>query len=636
MSKRKRHAPAAHASAAAIDASRRPRYFVIVGAALIAFASCIVYFPALRGGFLMDDDILLTTNWLVKSSTGLHSIWLTTEPFEYYPISYSSFWLEWRLWGRNAAGYHVSNLVLHIAAALLIWAVLRKLAPACAFLAALLFAVHPLNVESVGWIAQRRNVLAMVFFLSSILWFLCAEGGRGADSERDGRAERTNRIWYCLSVLGFLLAMLSKGSVAILPVVLLLIIWWQRDRITLNDWLRTVPFFVIAGGLTGVNIWFQTHGAEVVIRDANYLERMAGAGAAIWFYLSKALLPIELIFVYPQWHIRVSDLLWWLPAAAVGVLTTTLLWIRNTSPRYWYRSLVLGWIFFCVALLPVMGFVDVGFMQYSLVADHYAHIALIGVVTLVAAALTWWQQQSKGMACYAAIAIMVLAVGSLMSLTYEQCRRYGNPIELYQATLLNNPDSWLAHINLGKTLKQSGRLPEAIDQFQQAIKLKSDDPNPFTNLGNALEQLGRFPEAIVQYQRALALKPDDPLAHNSLGVVLAETGQLQEAIEHYQHAVFCKPEFSEAHYNLGLALIRAALPQEALAHFQKVLQLEPSDTAAAMSIALTFAQLKRPEEAIAAAEKALSLAHRQEQTTEAQQIDGWLKSYAVGPRPPPN
>ena len=194
---------------------------------MIGGASCLVYFPGLHGGLLMDDDILLTANELVKSPDGLHRIWFTTEPFEYYPISYSSFWLEWRVWGKTLTGYHAVSLALHIAASLLIWAILRKLAIPGSFLGALLFAVHPVNVESVGWIAQQRNMLALLFFLFSIYCYLIAEDAR---SELR-KPKATLNPWFWLSLLAFVMAMFSKGSVAILPVVLLLIVWWTRGRL---------------------------------------------------------------------------------------------------------------------------------------------------------------------------------------------------------------------------------------------------------------------------------------------------------------------------------------------------------------------------------------------------------------------
>ena len=299
------------------------------------------------------------------------------------------------------AGYHVTNLILHAAEALLIWVILRKLSIPGAFLAAAIFAVHPVNVESVAWIAQRKNTMAMLFFLLSILWYLktvipAASVGMPQVRSHGGPWERETfssfirhpsslYFWYWLSLTAFVLAMLSKGSVVVLPVLLLGIIWWLRP-VTIRDMLRTAPFFAVAAALAAVNVWFQTHGSGEVLRTASFTERLLGAGGVVWFYLYKALLPLDLDFVYPQWHIKAGNPLWWLPLLAAFAVTAVL-WRYRTS---WSRPLLFAWGFFCVALAPVMGFTDVGFMKYSLVADHYQHIAVIGLIALAAAGWSAW------------------------------------------------------------------------------------------------------------------------------------------------------------------------------------------------------------------------------------------------------
>ena len=246
---------------------------ILWGAALLTLITAVAYTPSVRGDFLLDDNKLVTDNDLVKASDGLYRFWCTTDPADYWPLTNSSFWFNWRLWGVNPTGYHVINLLLHLAAAVLIWGILRKLAIPGAFLAALLFAVHPVNVESVAWISQRKNTLAMLFFLLSILWYLPTIKQRTADDEPQ------TGLWYCLSLLAFLLAMLSKGSVAILPFVLLLLVWWQRRRITMPDLLRTAPFFLAAILLGAVNVWFQTHSFTDAIRSVTFSQRLAGAAA---------------------------------------------------------------------------------------------------------------------------------------------------------------------------------------------------------------------------------------------------------------------------------------------------------------------------------------------------------------------
>jgi hypothetical protein len=305
-----------------------PRMRIVAGAVLIVTAAFVAYFPALSGGYLLDDNEYLANCPANQASDGLYRIWCTSELNDYYPVTNTTLWLEWRLWGLNPTGYHVTNLLLHIAAALLLWAVLRKLAIQGSYLAALLFTVHPVNVESVAWIAQRKNTLAIVFFLLSIFWYLRDEGARG--ERRVGR-------WYWLSLLAFILAVLSKGSVVILPLVLLLVVWWRQGRISRWDVLRSSPFFLLAAVWTPVIIWFLTHGSETAVRHASFVQRILGAGGVVWFYLSKSLVPINLIFVYPQWNILANDLLWWLPLGAGLGVTGLLIWQRSLPNANWSR-----------------------------------------------------------------------------------------------------------------------------------------------------------------------------------------------------------------------------------------------------------------------------------------------------------
>ena len=361
----------------------RPPYFATLGKiALLFVVASVAYLPSIKGGFIFDDDLLLTDNALIQAPDGLLRFWYTTQQPDYVPLTCSTLWFEWRLWGMNSTGYHVTNLLLHIAACLLIWVLLQKLLIPGGFLASLLFAIHPVNVESVAWVEQRKNTLSMFFFLLSICWYLKSDWKPTSPPEFSSR--RCVALWYFMSLLAFALAVFSKGSVAILPLLLLLIVWWQRGRIAMRDLLRTMPFFLLVAVLTPVILWFVTRGTGGTVRDATFIERLLGSGTIIWFYLSKALAPIGLLFVYPQWHIQTRNLLWWLPLAAAAIVTAAL--VRQLHrPQAIARPLLFAWGFFCVALLPVLGFTDPGYMKYSLVANHYQHIALISVVALLAA-----------------------------------------------------------------------------------------------------------------------------------------------------------------------------------------------------------------------------------------------------------
>ncbi len=633
---------------------------VLAGAALIVAAVVIAYLPSINGGFIWDDKMLLSNNQIIIAPDGLYRFWCTTETIDYWPVSNTTFWLEWRLWGMNSTGYHVTNLILHIATTLLIWVILRKLSIPGAFFAGLIFAVHPVNVESVAWIAQRKGLLAMLFCLLSILFYLQAKmqlllRNRGPAVDR----------WYWLSLGAFVLAMLSKGSVAVLPVLLLVIVWWQRP-LTRRDIVRTAPFFVVAVVLAGVNVWFQTHGTGQVIRSASFWERLLGAGGVVWFYLYKALLPLDLVFIYPQWHIEAGNLLWWLPLMA-AVAVTVVLWRYREG---WSRPFLFVWGFFCVALLPVLGFIDVYFMKFSLVADHYQHLALIGVITLVAAGLSVWHERVQGVARWAANTVAVVVVGTLTVLTCEQSGLYSSEMTLYQATLEKNPDSCMAHNNLGNALFQAGRTEEAFEHYQQALRIKADYPEAHFNLGVALVQAGRlpeaiehfqhtlrldhnffeahlnlglimakanrFPEAIESFQQAVKLKSDYPNLQYNLGLALAKAGRQKEAIESFQQALRLNPDSPEAHNNLGILLFQTGRSQAAIEHFEQALRLKSDFIMAYSNLASAYAEMHQATMAIATAQKALELARSQGQTMTAKRIEDWLNSYRASLSGPPS
>jgi tetratricopeptide (TPR) repeat protein len=660
---------------------------VSAGVVLIAVATFIAYLPCVIGEFVFDDDLLLTNNTVVAAPDGPYRLWCTTESVDYWPATNTTFWIEWRLWGMHPAGYHVTNLILHIVESLLIWLILRKLSMPGAFLAALVFAVHPVNVESVAWIAQRKDLTAMLFFLLSILWYLKAampraSAGMAPARSHGGPWERENNhsplathhsplstlhspLCYWLSLAAFVLAMLGKGSAAVLPVLLLAIVWWLRPLRKL-DLIKTAPFFLVAAALAGVNVWFQTHGTEAVIRNAGFAERLLGAGGVVWFYLYKALLPLNLVFIYPQWRIDTGNPLWWLPLLA-ALAVTAVLWRYRKG---WGRPLLFAWGFFCVALAPVLGFQDVGFMKYSLVADRYQHIAIIGVIALASAGFVAWQKRTQGFVRRAAPVVAVAAAGILAFLTWRQSECYHDNITLYRTTLAINSECWMAHNNLGVNLARAGQLPDAIDHYQQALRLKDNYPEAHNNLGNALVRMGRPDEAVEHYRQALRLQgdypeahdnlinalaitgkpeeaidyytqalrlnPDNPKTHYKLGNVFAHAGRQAEAIEHYQRALALTPEYAEAHVNLGNALTRTGRLDEAIDHYQQALRLAPDDNAARVNLISAYARAGRSSEALAEAEKALELARVQGQTTLAKQIEDWLNSYRAGLSNPQN
>jgi protein O-mannosyl-transferase len=607
------------------DVSSPLKLHVLAGVALIATVIILAYYPCLRGGFMLDDNLLLTENQLMKASDGPYRFWFSSDALEYYPVTNTIFWIEWRVWGMDPTGYHAVNLIIHIADTLLLWCILRKLSIPGAFLAAMIFAVHPVNVESVAWIAQLRNVLTLFFSLLSTWCYLKADRYRAImcmaptyslGKSREGETEipwpiapRHLRFFYWLSLSLFILALLSKGSSAVLPALLLGLIWWVRG-VQKWDIVRITPFFAAAALFTWVHIWCQTHGSGEVFRTASIAERLLGAGCVVWFYLYKAILPYDLAFVYPQWYIQVSNPLWWLPLIGVFAVTAVLWRYR----KGWSRPFLFAWGFFCVALVPVMGFTHVGFMQYSMVADHYQHIAIIGVIALAAAGHSTWRLNARTKTIWAASTITVMTVGTLLFLACQQCGLYGDVIRLYQVTLEKNPECWMIHNNLGYILFREGRQTEAVECFQQALYLKPDYDVALNNLGKCFIDEGRLPEAMEHFYKAIKSNPRAPEAYNNLGIVLAMTSRQQEAVSNFMQALGKDPYYAEAHYNLGFTLNRMGRVQEAINHYEQALRIKPDYFSAHNDLGLLLIVTGLPQEAIGHFKQALQLAPKEAET----------------------
>lgn len=587
MSRRRRareprapHSPATRASSLSPGAwSGR-----LAWAALICGLVVLGYLPAVRGGFIWDDRVLLSENALVRAPDGLFRFWFTTEAHDYWPLTSTTFWLEWRLWGADPTGYHVTNVALHALEALLLWVILDRLRIPGAGLAALLFAVHPVNVESVAWIAQRKNLVALLFLELTVLAWLASDGD---ELPRRPRA----RLWYALSLACFVLAMLGKGSAAILPLVLLLLAWWRRGRLAVRDFVRVAPFVPLAVGLVLVNVWFQTHGTGP-IREAGPLERVAGAGAVVWFYLFKALLPLDLAFVYPHWQVDPGRLAWWLPLMA-ALAVSAWLWLRRAS---WSRPILMAWTFFGIALGPVMGFTDVYFMKYALVADHYQHVAIVGVLALVGAG---WSRWAQGRRRLPAMALAVAVVGLLALLTRRQSATYTDEEALFRATLRTNPACWLCHHNLGVSLGERGLRQEARAHYEQAVRLKPDLTDARVNLGVLLIGEGRPADALAHLREAVRLDPRAAQARYNLGLALAATGRPQEAVDEYEAALRLEPDDADTHNALGSAWKLLGRDEQARAEFERALRLRPGFPEALVNLGLSLARAGSLGEAVA-------------------------------------
>jgi tetratricopeptide (TPR) repeat protein len=560
------------------------RLSLVGGIALLVLAAGLAYLPAMRGGFLWDDDAHVTRPEL-RSWEGLYRIWF--EPGatqQYYPLLHSAFWIEHRLWGDQTLPYHLVNLLLHLGATALVYLILRKLRIPGALLAAAIFALHPVQVESVAWITEQKNTLSAVFYLGALLAYL--------------RFDQTRqRSLYVLALGLFVLGLLSKTVTATLPAALLVIFWWQRGRLSRQrDLLPLVPFFMLGAAAGLFTAWVERMlvGAEGTAFELTLLQRCLLAGRVPWFYLGKLVWPANLMFVYPRWDVNPS--IWWqwlFPVASMAM--TCGLWVLR---RRW-RGPLASWFLFVGTLFPVLGFFNVYPFLFSFVADHFQYLASLGIIVLAAAVLS-----SAGArllpreAQWVGRMLCLAVIGVLATLTWRQSAMYSDAITLYQTTIDRNPLCWMAHNNLGKIFIDRGRTHEAIEHYQQALRINPNIAETQNNLGNSLVKTGRPREAIAHCEEALRLRPNFAEAHNNLGLALARTGRSREAIEHYRKALRLKPDLSEAHNNLGSVLVSAGQPQEALEHFKEAIRLKPDYPEPRNNLSNLMANAGRPQEAM--------------------------------------
>lgn len=528
---------------------------------IITAATVAAYLPTLSSGFIWDDPDYVVNNANLRDLDGLVRTWtVPTSLPQWYPLVFTTFWAEYQLWGLWAPGYHLTNVLLHALGAVLLHRVLLRLelAPGAALFGALLWSLHPVQVESVAWITERKNTLSLVFYLLAWLALL-----------------RHDRLGWVLGLAAFVPALLSKSVTASLPAAFLLYVYWKHGRLPIGPVISMVPFFVVglASGLWTAYLE-RTHvvaaGPEW---DFTWYERCLIAGRAVVFYLWTLVWPVNLAFIYPRWDISASVWWQWLFPAAVLAGLLTLLAARHRLGRAPFAVAA----FYVGTLLPALGFLNVYPHRYSFVADHFQHLASIAPLGLAGLGLARWPKP-----------VAWGLIGVLGLLTLLQTRIYRDPLTLWTDTLAKNPTGWMVHINLGLAhheLLQRARTPaerafheqKRFEYMMSARDLAPHLPETHWNAGLALERRGDLAAARASFEAAIAVDPTFARAHNSLAQLDLSAGDLNAARRGFEAAVRLQPKFPLAQFNLGETARRQGDLETAIRHLAAAVNLDPGE-----------------------------------------------------------
>jgi len=551
--------------------------------ALLLFCAVLVlYLPSLANGFIWDDDAYVTNNRTLWVPGGLERIWTVAQASpQYYPLVFSTFWIEHALWGFHPFGYHLVNLCLHAANAVWVWWLLRRLRVPGAALAGLLFAIHPVQVETAGWISERKNLLSAFFYFAALAGYW-----RWHETRERGAADWRG---YGVALFCFVLALFSKTVACSLPAAILLLIWWKRGRLVPADAGWLAPFFALGLALGLHTAWLERVHVGAQGSDWAFSWGMHAwiAGRAVLFYLAKLAWPHPLVFIYPRWSTDPSLAVQWGAAALVFLLAAGL-WLAR---RRVGRGPLAAFLFFLLTLFPALGFLNLFPMRYSFVADHFQYLACVGPLALFAAALTRAGERFRWSRRAWALVLAVLLV-PLAAKTFVQQANYQDAFTLSQSIVRRNPDSWIAHRNVGDGLAERGAWPEALAEYNRADALHPDDLPLRSARGVLLEKMGDFPGAGRDFAAALALDPGSALAQNSMGGLLARQKRWTEAQPYFEKAISLDPDLLPGHYNLAVTCYYLGDLDRSLREYGIALRLDPTFQPARIGLA-TALQARR-------------------------------------------
>ena len=529
-----------------------------LAALALGLLAAVCYLPAMLWGGLIWDDFIWAQSKAVLAWDGLGTIWSRPSRIHreahYWPLTYTTFWLEHKIWGLAPAGYHVVNVLLHLLNTLLVWRLLLRLAVPGAWVVAAVFAVHPTHVESVAWIIERKDVLSGLFYLAAVWVWL-----RFLEQPRPWR--------YGLTLLLFAAGLLSKSIVVTLPAALLIIRWWKEDRITVRDLQKVAPFFLVALLITAFDL--VSVGSRDVVLDYSLPQRMLLASQALWFYAAKLVWPTDLAVIYSRWEISLGDPKAWLALAGAAALAASLWLLRHRVGR----GPLAGALFFAVTLSPVLGFVNHGYMIYSMVADRFQYLAGIGVMAVLIGAAVHGAGRLSGRLKSWALGLAVVVLGLLGTMTWRQSEIYRDGVAFYNHIASVNPQARSAHYNLSMELNKAGRPEEALAPARMALEKRPDHTNAYVILASPLIHMERFVEAEEVLRRALEIDPGHKGSLREIANLFRLQERRQEALEAYRALLEIDPDYPLAHAFMGDTLVQLQRYEEAVKPLDKALSL---------------------------------------------------------------
>ena len=529
----------------------------------LALLAVVVYTPALFGGFVWDDWIFVNEP-LVRRLDGIVSIWLSPSEIlrenHYWPVTYTTFWIEHKLWGFNPVGYHAVNIALHALNSVLVWRLLLRLGVPGAWLVAAVFAVHPVHVESVAWIIERKDLLSALFYLGAVhVWLRFTE------------APGPGRYVLCLAL--FAAALLSKSIVVTLPATLLLLRWWQAGRVTWRDAACVAPLFALALGVTLADLAFYRDRIDSAL-DYSLVERALIAARALWVYAHQLVWPAFLPVLYPRWEVHPGDLLGWLAIAALVALGTALWLARDRIGR----GPLAGALFFALTLSPVLGFVDFRFMKIAFVADRFQYLASIGPLAVILGVAVYLagRLHPRNRRALAGVAVAILV--ALGALSWRQSGIYRDDLTYFRHIDAANPRHDAGQLGLSRQLAAAGHYEEALAAARRGFALAEGRRGnhmhwAYAVLGNALLALERPVEAETALRASLALWPrsERNKPRLLLALALVRQARYEEGLALYRALIREDPDDDAAHLSQGMALLESGRHEAAVESFNRAL-----------------------------------------------------------------